>query len=147
MQCLNPIYITSHLFGHKTQIQLVDYVFKKRSLRIIYFLNHNSHTSPFFREGNILKLPDKIALENCPRKLPHHKYFNKCLPIIFKNWFTLSSDFHDYNTRLSNLGCTVLPPHNTKGTQSILALSTHGIVYRNYMKIIFFINYHQVSLR
>ena len=70
-----PIYITCHLFGHKTQIQLIDCVFKKKSLRIIYFLNHNSYTSPLFREGNILKLPDKIALENCPRKLPHHKMF------------------------------------------------------------------------
>ena len=27
---------------------------------------------------------------------------------IFKNWFSLSSDFHTYNTRWSK------PPHNTK---------------------------------
>ena len=27
---------------------------------------------------------------------------------IFKNWFTLSSDIHTYNTRI------VVPPHNTK---------------------------------
>ena len=71
------------------------FVLQKKSLRIIYFL----------------KLSDKIALENC---LFINKYFNKCLPTIFKNWFTLSSDFHTYNTRWSNLGCIVVPPHNTK---------------------------------
>ena len=41
------------------------FVLQKKSLRIIYFLNHNAHTSPLFRDLNILKLPDKIALENC----------------------------------------------------------------------------------
>ena len=78
MQYLNLIYITRHLFGHKIQIQ----VLQKKSLRIIYFLNHNAHTSPLFRELNILKLPDKIDLKCC---LFTNKYFNKCLPTIFKN--------------------------------------------------------------
>ena len=41
------------------------FVLQKKSLRIIYFLNHNAHTSPLFRDLNILKFPDKIALENC----------------------------------------------------------------------------------
>ena len=48
----------------------------------MYFLNHNAHTSPLFRDLNILKLPDKIALEN---RLFINKDFNKCLPTIFKN--------------------------------------------------------------
>ena len=89
-------------------------VLQKKSLQIIYFLNHNAHTSPSyisFRDLNILKLPDKIALENC---LFINKYFNKCLHTIFKNWFTLSSDFNTYYTRWSNLGCIVVPPHSTK---------------------------------
>ena len=87
------------------------FVLQKKSLRVIYFLNHNAHTSSSFRELNILKLPDKTALENC---LFINKYPNKCLPTIFKNWFTLSSDFHTYNIRWSNLGCIVVPPHNIK---------------------------------
>ena len=37
------------------------FVLQKKSLRIIYFLNHNAHTSPLLRELNILKFPDKIA--------------------------------------------------------------------------------------
>ena len=40
------------------------FVLQKKSLRIIHFLNHNAHTSPLIRDLNILKLPDKVALEN-----------------------------------------------------------------------------------
>ena len=87
------------------------FVLQRKSLRIIYFLNQNAHTSPLFRELNILELPDKIAIENC---LFMNKYFNKCLPLIFKNWFTLSCGFHAYNTSWSNLSCIVLSPRNTK---------------------------------
>ena len=65
------------------------FVLKKKSLRIIYCRSRNDHTSPLFRESNILNLPDKIALEN---NLLINKYFNKFLPTIFKSWFTLSSD-------------------------------------------------------
>ena len=87
------------------------FVLQKKSLRIIYFLNHNAHIYPLFRDLNILKLSDKNALENC---LFINKYFNKCLPTIFKNWFTLSFDFHTYVTCWSNLGCIVVLAHNTK---------------------------------
>ena len=86
------------------------FVLQKKSLRIIYFLNHNAHTSSLFRDLSILKLADKITLKNC---LLINKYFNKRLPTIFKSWFTLLSDFHIYNTRWSNLGCIIVPPHNS----------------------------------
>ena len=106
------------------------FVLQKKSLRIKYFLNHNAHISLLFRELNILKLLDKIALENC---LFMNKYFNKCLPAIFKNWFTLSSDFHTYKTRWSNLGCIVVPPHNTKlyGRNSV---NISAVYTRNYLQ-------------
>ena len=87
------------------------FVWQNKSLRIIYFLNHNAHISPLFREVKILKLHDKIVLEKC---LFINKYFNKFLPRISKNWFTLSSDFHTYNTRLSNLASIAVPHLNTK---------------------------------
>ena len=91
------------------------------------FLSHNAHTSPLFRQLSILKLPDKIVLFI-------NKYFNKCLPKIFKKWFTLSSNCHTYNTRCPNLGCIFAPPitlNYMEGTLSILVLSTYGIIYRN----------------
>ena len=87
------------------------FVLQMKSLLIIYFLNHNAPKSHLFRDLNILKLHDKIALENC---LFINKYFNKCLTTIFKNWFTLLFDFHTYSTRWSNLGCIVVPGNDTK---------------------------------
>ena len=89
------LYYSLLVWAHNSNSIKRLFVLQKKSLRIIYFLNHNAHTSPLFRDLNILKLPDKIALENC---LFINKYFNKCLPTIFKNWFTLSSDFHTYYT-------------------------------------------------
>ena len=104
------------------------FVLQNKSLRIIYIQNYNAHTSPIFRESNILKLLEKIALENC---FFISKYFNKFLPTTF----TFSSDFHNYNTRWSNLRCLFVPSRITLNciaeTQSILVLSTHGIIYIN----------------
>ena len=42
------------------------FVLQKKFLRIIYFQSRNAHTSPLFRESNILKLPDKNPLKNYP---------------------------------------------------------------------------------
>ena len=125
------LYYSSFVWAQNSNSIKRLFVLQKKSLRTIHFLNHNAHTSPLFREHP--KIPDKIALENC---LFINKHFNKCLATIFKNWFTLSSDFHTYNTGWSNLGCIVVPPHITtlnymEGTQSILALFPHGIIYRN----------------
>ena len=63
------------------------------------FLNCNTHTAPLFKDSNILKFPDKIAFENF---IFIKKYLNQTLPTPFKNWFTLSTDSHAYNTRWSN---------------------------------------------
>ena len=41
------------------------YILQKKSLRLMYFLNCNVHTTPLFKDLNILNFPDKIALENC----------------------------------------------------------------------------------
>ena len=107
------------------------FVLQKKSLRIIYLLNYNAHTSTLFRDFNILKLPDKIALENC---LFINKYFNKCLPTIFKNWF-LSHLIFILTILVGPIQAALLYLPITlnyiKGTHSILALFTHGIIYRN----------------
>ena len=90
------LYYSSLVWAQNSNLIKRLFVLQKKSLRIIYFLNHNDHTCPLFREINILKLPDKISLENC---LFINKYVNKCLSTIFKSWFTLSSGFHTYNIR------------------------------------------------
>ena len=54
----------------------------------------NSHTSPF-RKAAVLKLKDKINLENI---LFISKSINNLLPSLFNNWFVFSSDRNKYNT-------------------------------------------------
>lgn len=87
------------------------FVLQKKFWRIIYLRGCIARTSLIFRESNFLKLPDKTALKNCPFI---NKYFNKFLPTIFKNWFTLSFDFHTYSNLWSNFSCLAVPPHKTK---------------------------------
>ena len=106
------------------------YILQKISLRIMYFLNRNMHTSPLFKHSNILKFPDKIAIENCNFI---KNYFNQTLPTPFKNWFTLSTDSHLHNTTWSNLVCLKIPPHKTTiyGRQS---LNINAIYIWNYLQ-------------
>ena len=132
--CYSSLVSAKHLNSIKRIFDL-----QKKSLRIIYFWSRNAHISPLFTETNILKLPDKIALENW---LFINKYFYKFLPKTFKNWFTLSSGAHTYSTRLSNQGYLVVPPHNTKpyGRNSV----NISVIYTwNYLQI----NWIQLSLR
>ena len=102
-------------------------------------MNCNTHTDPLFEDSNILKFPDKIALENC---IFIKKYFNQTLPTPFKNWFTLSTDSHTHNTRWSNLGCLNIPPHKTKmygrQTVNISAIYIWNCLQRIHKNIMFY---------
>ena len=57
---------------------------QKKSLRIMNFLKKkkNAHTSNLFKNLNVMKLPDKVTLENC---ILISKYFNQSFPRNFKN--------------------------------------------------------------
>ena len=59
------------------------------------FQSRDSHSSPLFRSNHILKLEDKIHIENI-RFI--NKSFNNLLPPIFKSWFTFCSDVYNYHT-------------------------------------------------
>ena len=71
------------------------YILQKKALRIINFKEHNAHSSPLFHYSKIIKIADKVKIENC-------LFINKCtnnkLPSIFTNWFTFSSMSHNYQT-------------------------------------------------
>ena len=84
---------------------------QKKSLGIMHFLKRNAHTFNLFKRLNILKLPDKVSLENC---ILICKYFNQSLPKGFKNWFILATASHTHNTRWSNSGCLKITSHKTK---------------------------------
>ena len=107
----NHNYIALLQFGHRILILLKDCLSYKKVLRLTFFLRREAHTNPLFKDFNILKLHDKIALEN---SIFIHKSFKHQLPQPFDNWFGLSSNFHTHNTRWSNLGCLNVPSHRTK---------------------------------
>ena len=71
------------------------FILQKKALRLIHFKERNAHTVPLFFRSKIMKLPDKIKIENC---LFISKYVNNKLPPIFNSWFIFSSTFHNYET-------------------------------------------------
>ena len=85
------------LYGAKIYILWVELyiILKKKALRIMNFQSRDSHSSPLFRSNHILKLEDKILIENIIFII---KSLNNFLPPIFKSWFTFCSDVHNYVT-------------------------------------------------
>ena len=59
------------------------------------FQSRDSHSSPLFKSNHILKLEDKILIENI---LFINKSLNNLLPPIFKNCFTFCSHVNNYQT-------------------------------------------------
>ena len=68
-------------------------ILQKKALRISNFQSRVSHSSPLFKSNHILKLEEKILIENI---LFINKSFNNLLPPIFKSWFNFCSDVHNY---------------------------------------------------
>ena len=101
------------------------YVLQKRSLRIMFFQNRNSHTSFLFKVSKILKSFDKTAIENC---VFISKSLKGLLPFIFNNWFKFSFESHSHDTRWSNLGYLEKPSYRTKtyGRYSMFVNSIYG---------------------
>ena len=136
---MNHTYSIYVLFGYRILIPLKEkiYILQKKSLQLMCFLNRNAHTTPLFKDSNIIKFPDKIALENC---IFFKNYFKQTLPTPF----TLSTDSHTHNTRWFNLSCLKIPRHKTKiyGRQSVnLSASILGIIYKVITKILSFISF------
>ena len=76
-------------------------ILQKKALRIINFPSRNSHTSLLFKQNFVLKLQDKISLENI---LFVSKSLNNLTPLAFSTWFSFSSDQHNYEISSSTQG-------------------------------------------
>ena len=85
-------------------------ILQKKALRIMNFQSRDSHSSPLFKSNHILKLEDKILIENI---LFINKSLNNLLPPIFKNWFTFCSDVHNYQTVSSSSYNIFKPSYRT----------------------------------
>ena len=57
------------------------------------FQSRDSRSGPLFKSNHILKLEDKILVENT---LFINKSLNKLFPPVFKCWFIFCSDVHNY---------------------------------------------------
>ena len=85
-------------------------ILQKKALRIMNFQSRDSHLSLLFKSNHILKLEDKILIENI---LSINKSFNRLLPPIFKSWFTFCSEVHNYQTSSSTAGRIFKPSYRT----------------------------------
>ena len=85
-------------------------ILQKKALGIMNFQSRNFHSSPLFTSNHILKLEDKILIENI---LFINKSLNNLLPPIFKNWFTFCSDVHNYQTVSSTSDKIFKPSYRT----------------------------------
>ena len=85
-------------------------ILQKKALRIMNFQSRDSHSSPLSKSNHILKLEDKILMENI---LVINKSFNNLLRPIFKSWFTFCSDVHNYQTVSSTADKIFKPPYRT----------------------------------
>ena len=74
------------------------------------FKDRNSHSNPLFKGSKVIKLPDKIKIENC---LFINKYVHQKLPSIFNSWFNFSSNCHNYETSFSSKGNLKVPSVHT----------------------------------
>ena len=83
------------------------------------------HSISLFRSSHILKLEDKMLIENI---LFISKLFNNLVPPIFKSWFTFCSDVHNYHTVSSTADKIFKPSYTTysygKNSNTLEAISS-----------------------
>ena len=123
------------------------FILQKEALRLMFFLRREAHTNALFKDFNILKFHDKVALE---KSIFIHKSFKHQLPQPFDNWFELSSNFHTHNTRWSNFSCLNVPSHITKlyGRNSVCISATFTWNYlQNLYRNILFHELITISLK
>ena len=83
-------------------------LFSKKALRIMNFAPFNAHTTPLFKNCNILKFADIINIESFI-----NNGFNRDSFSIFNENFKLVSTTHSYNTRSARNGELFVPSYNT----------------------------------
>ena len=93
---------TKHQFNWPSHL----YILQKKALRVINFKERNAHSSPLFHHSKIVKIADKVKIENC---LFMSKYTNNKLLSIFTNWFTFSSMSDIHQTSFASKGNLQIP--------------------------------------
>ena len=130
------------------------YIHQKKALRIINFKEHNAHSFPLFHYSKIIKIADKVKIENC---LFINKYTNNKLPSIFTNWFTFLSMSHIYQTLFASKGNLQIPSVQTfvylviktwndiKKEMKAVMLNTFSLVKLKSLLVEFYLNMYKTS--
>ena len=85
-------------------------ILQKKALRILHFVQFNSHTLSLFYNSNILKFIDIIYTENYASI---NNCFNKNPFAVFAQNYNLCSSANTYNTRCSSKGLLFVPTYNS----------------------------------
>ena len=97
-------------YGVKTKILLDKLlIYRKKAVRLLSFAHYQEHSSPLFKELNLLKLTDMIKLNNI---LFVHDTINKNTPVIFKDYFIFNEVSHQHDT-INNLASTYSIPNGS----------------------------------
>jgi len=114
-------------------------VLQKKALRLMKFLPRDAHTNPLFSDLNIIKFVDHVKIENC---LFINRCFNDLVPSLFKEWFDLLQNSHNYPTRISQQGALVIPSHNTncfgRFSFTIAAINTWNYFQKEFPEKLFY---------
>ena len=81
--------------SYPTTLQPI-FILQKKIVRIITFSNFDEHSSPLFRQLQIIKLADLVIYNVAVFMF---KFHNKLLPSIFDSLFTQVNKVHRYHTR------------------------------------------------
>ena len=87
------------------------FILQKEAIRIITFSDFNAHSSPLFKELQVLKLPDIIKLQNC---ILVHNVLNCKTPLHLRTMFIESKTKHNHYTINSSIGSVELSAINTE---------------------------------
>ena len=87
------------------------HILQKKSLRVIFFQNRNSHTGPLFKVSKIPKSSHKTALE---KYIFISKSLKRSLPPIFNGWFKFFFESYSHDNRWTNLGYFKKSSYRTK---------------------------------
>ena len=90
--------------------QKVSILQKSSKLQIINFAPFNVHTTPLFKNCNILKFADIINVESC---IFINNCFNKDSFSTFNENFKLVSTTYSYYTRSASNGLLFVPNYNS----------------------------------
>ena len=86
------------------------FVLQKKAIRIITFSGFLEHTSPLFKDLNVIKLFDEVTVHIA---FFMYKFKNQLLPTNFNVFFASVKETHNYNTRLSSRMTYALPKTRT----------------------------------